>query len=96
MRLSEITNFSVTTKKSMNRREIVNLGFVRKGDLISANSSFLCGITPPVNPEQKFFFLMSIINSIPAEWRSVLKASTDVSVIDSLSNGPPHHKDGKQ
>ena len=32
---------------------------------------------------------MSIINSIPAEWRSVLKASTDVSVIDSLSNGPP-------
>ena len=80
----------------MNRREIVNLGFVKKGDLISANSSFLCGITPPVNPEQKLF-LMSIINSIPAEGRSVLKASTDVSVIDSLSNGPPpHHNDGKQ
>ena len=31
---------------------------------------------------------MSIINPIPAEWRSVLKASTDVSVIDSLPSSP--------
>ena len=69
----------------MNRRDIVNLGFVKIEDLISANSSSLCFITPPVNPEEKFF-LMSTINSIPAEWHSVLKASTDESVIDALSN----------
>ena len=29
---------------------------------------------------------MSIINSIPAKWRSVLKASTDVPIFDSLPN----------
>jgi len=29
---------------------------------------------------------MSIINSIPAEWRSFVKASTDMLVIDPLPN----------
>ena len=67
------------TKKSMYRRDIVNLGFVKIGDLISANIFFPVGLAPPVNPEQRFF-LMSIVNSIPAEWRSVLKASTEVTV----------------
>ena len=38
-------------------------------------------------PTQRFF-LMSIINSIPAEWRSVVKASADVSVSDPLPNIP--------
>ena len=32
-----ITNFFVTTKKSMYRRDKVNLGFVKIGHLISAN-----------------------------------------------------------
>jgi len=31
---------------------------------------------------------MSIINSIPAEWRSVVKASTGLLVIDPLPNTP--------
>ena len=31
---------------------------------------------------------MSIINSIPAEWRSILKASTDLTVNDTLLNTP--------
>ena len=57
MSLSGITNFSaVTTKKSMYRRDIVNLGFVKIGDLISTNNFFSYGNTPLVNPEQRFFF----------------------------------------
>ena len=55
----------------------INLGFVKIGDLITSNNSFSYGINLVVNPEQRFF-LMSIINSILAEWRSVLKATTDV------------------
>ena len=76
-------------KKSMYRRDIINLGFVKIGDLISEKNSFSYGINSLVNPEQRFF-LMSIINSIPAEWRSVEKASTDhdVSVIDPFPNTP--------
>ena len=44
-------------KNSMYRRDIVNLGFVKIGILITENYSFSCGITPLVNPEQRFFSL---------------------------------------
>ena len=76
-KLSGTTNFFVITKKSMYRRDIVNLGFVKIKDLISANSSFSCDFSSLTNPEQTFF-LRSIINSIPVEWRSLIKASTNV------------------
>ena len=72
-------------KKSMYRRDIVNLGFIKIGDLIMEDNSFLYGINSLVNPEQRFF-LMSIVNSIPAEWRSFVKVSTDVLVVDPLPN----------
>ena len=74
-------------KKSMYRRDIVNLGFIKIGDLITEDNSFLYGINSLVNPEQRFF-LMSIVNSIPAEWRSFVKVSTDVLVVDPLPNIP--------
>ena len=64
-------------KKSMYRRDIVNLGLVKITDLISANNSFSCDFSSFTNPEQRFF-RMSIINSIPAEWRSLIKASANV------------------
>ena len=82
-------------KKSMYRRDTINLGFVKIGDLISEKNSFSYGINSLVNPEQRFF-LMSIINSIPAEWRSVVKASTDhdVSVIDPFPNTPTIRMEG--
>ena len=69
-------------------RDIVNLGFIKIGDLIREDNSFSYGINSPVNPEQRFFFLMSIVNSIPAEWRSFVKVSTDVLVVDPLPNIP--------
>ena len=76
--ISGTTNFFVTTKISMYGGDIVNLGFVKIRDLISANNSFSCDFSSLTNPEQRFF-LMSIINSIPAEWRSLIKASTNVT-----------------
>jgi len=74
-------------KKSMYRRDIVNLGFVKIGDLISANNSFSYDISSLINPEQRFF-LMSIINSIPTERCSLIKASTDVTVADPIPSIP--------
>ena len=73
-----IWKFLYYDKKSIYRTDIVNLGFVKIRDLISANNSFLCDFSSLTNPEQRFF-LMSIINSIPAEWRSLIKASTNVA-----------------
>ena len=61
----------------MCRRNIVNLGLVKIADLISANNSFSCDFSSFTNPEQRFF-RMSIINSIPAEWRSLIKESANV------------------
>jgi len=68
-------------KKSMHRKDIVNLGCAKIEDLISANNSLSYGITPMINLKQ-IVFLMNIFNSMSPEWRSVLKASTDVIVID--------------
>ena len=50
---------------------------------MSVNCSFsLDFLTPLTSPEQRFF-LMSIVNSIPSEWRALAKASTN------LSSNPP-------
>ena len=74
-------------KKSVYRRDIVNLGFVKIRDLISANNSFSCYVSSLTNPEQRFF-LMSIINSITAEWRSLIKASTNVTSANPIPITP--------
>ena len=71
----------------MYRRDIVNLGVVKIKDLISANNSFSCDFSSLTNPEQRFF-LMSIINSIPAEWRSLIKASTNVPSANPIPITP--------
>ena len=74
-------------KISMYRRDIVNLGFIKIKDLISANNSFSCDFFSLTNPEQRFF-PMSIINSIPAEWRSLIKASTNVASANPIPITP--------
>ena len=71
----------------MYRRGIVNLGFVKIRDLISANNSFSYDFSSRINPEQRFF-LMSIINSIPAGWRSLIKASTNVTSANLIPITP--------
>ena len=57
------------------------------GDLISANNTFSYDNSSLINPEQRFF-LMSIINSIPTEWRSLINASTDVTIADPIASVP--------
>ena len=56
--------------------------------MISINNFFSPNvISPLVSPEQ-IFFLMSIVNSIPAEWRALARASGDESLIVTLPNTP--------
>ena len=40
-------------RKSMYRKDIVNLGFVKIGDLITENHSLSSGINPLLNPGQR-------------------------------------------
>ena len=87
MKLSGTTNFFVMTKKSMYRIDIVNLVLVKITDLISAINSFLCEFSSFTNPEQRFF-LMSIVNSIHAKWRSLIKASANVISANPLPITP--------
>ena len=57
------------------------------GDLLSADNSFSYDISSFINPEQRFF-LVSIIDSIPTDWRSLIKASTDITVADPSPSVP--------
>ena len=85
--ISGTTNFFVMTKISMYRGDIVNLGFMKVRDLISANNSCSCDFSSLTNSEQRFF-LTSVINSIPAEWRSLIKASTNVTSANPIPLTP--------
>ena len=55
-------------------------------DLISANNSFSCDFS--AKEANKGFFLMSITNSIPAGWRSLIKACTNVQLANPIPITP--------
>lgn len=74
-------------KKSMYIIDTENLGLVKITDVISANNSFSCDFSSFTNPEQRFF-LISIINSIPAEWCSLIKASANIISANPLPITP--------
>ena len=77
----------------MYRRGIVNLGFVKIGDLITENHSFSYGINPLLNPEQRFF------SHEYCQLNSCRMAFCYESFCGCVSEGPsskyPNYKDGK-
>ena len=68
-------------KKSVYRRDIAELDFFLNCDLFSTEKAF--------NPEQDFF-IMGIINSMPASWRLAIKSATTAPVIDPLPDSPAY------
>ena len=66
-------------KKSVYRRDIADLGFLKICDFFSTKEN--------LNPEQGFF-IMGIINSMPASWRLTVKRATTAPVIDPLPDSP--------
>ena len=66
-------------KKSVYRRDIADLGFLKICDLFSAKEN--------LNPEQGFF-IMGLINSMPASWGLTTKRATTAPVIDLLPDSP--------
>ena len=80
--------FLCIDKVSMYRSDIVNLGIQKIGDLISTSNSFLYNYLTPLATAEQRFFLMRIVNSIPKEWRALVKAPTVAPVIDPIPSTP--------
>ena len=81
--------FLCIDKMSIYRDDMIKLGFLKIGDVLRANncSRFNVYGTSPLSPEQNFF-LMSLIDSFPAEWRAFAKSFTDSSLIEEIPNDP--------
>ena len=73
--------FLCVDKKSVYRKNIANQGFSKIWDLFSIDNSQL-------NPEQSFF-IMSVINSMPAAWRLFIRPANIAPVLSPLPNTPP-------
>ena len=76
-------------KMSIYRDDMIKLGFLKIGDVVRANNSSRFNVhgTSLLSPEQNFF-LMSLIDSFPAEWRAFAKSYTDASLIEEIPNDP--------
>ena len=66
---------------------MIKLGFLKTGDVVRTNISprFNVQGTSLLSPEQNFF-LMSLIDPFPAEWRAFAKSFTDSSLIEEIPN----------
>ena len=76
-------------KMSIYRDDMKKLGFLKIGDVVRANNSSRFNVygTSMLSPEQNFF-LMSLIDSFPPEWRAFAKSFTDSSLIEEIPNDP--------
>ena len=76
-------------KMSIYRDDMIKLGFLKIGHVVRAyySSCFNVYGTSLLSPEQNFF-LMSLIDSFPAEWRAFAKSFTDSSLIEEIPNDP--------
>ena len=67
--------FICIDKRSVHKRNLVNLGIIKVGDLITDNNLFLhedpCVTT---SPEQRFF-IMGVAQSLPSDWKTIVRSS---------------------
>ena len=68
---------------------MIKLGFLKIGHVVRAKSSSCFNVygTSPLSPEQNFF-LISLIDSFPAEWRAFAISFTDLLLIEEIPNDP--------
>ena len=72
--------FICIDKKSVYRNDLVNLGIVKVGDLITDNNLFLHEDPyVPISPER--FFIMGVVHSLPSDWKTISKPSVCINEI---------------
>ena len=85
--------FLCVDKKSVFRRDLFSIGLLKIGDSLSCNNSTFSVTNLLLNPEQSFF-VMSIIDSIPDHWRTIIKDSLSFSIISPVLDAPTIIIDG--
>ena len=94
MKLYGTTSFFVLTKKSVCRRDLFSIGLSKIGDLLSCNNTTTFRfMNLLLNPEQSFF-VMSIIDSIPTHWCTIIKDSSSLPIIFPVLDAPSIIIDG--
>jgi len=80
--------FIYIDKKSVYRNDLVNLGIVKVGDLITDNNLFLYEDPyAPISPEQRFF-IMGVVHSLPSDWKTLIRPSVCINEIKPMPCTP--------
>ena len=80
--------FICIDKKSVYRNDLVNLGIVKVGDLITDNNLFLHEDPyVPISPEQRFF-IMGVVHSLPSDWKTIIRSSVCTNEIKPIPCTP--------
>ena len=80
--------FLCVNNKSVFRRDLFSMGLLKIGDLLSGNiPSTFCFMNLLLTPEQRFF-VMGIIDSIPAHWRKIIKDASSRPIISPVPDAP--------
>ena len=72
---------SPTPSSSLDRNDLVNLGIVKVGDLITDSTLFLHDPYAPISPEQRFF-IMGVVHSLPSDWKTIIRPSVCINEIN--------------
>ena len=80
--------FICIDKKSVYRSDLVNLGIIKVGDLITDNN-LLLHEDPyvPISPEQRFF-IMGVVHSLPSDWKTIIRSSFRKNEIRPIPHTP--------
>ena len=80
--------FLCVNNKSVFRRVFFSMGLLKIGDLLSGDiPSTFCFMNLLLTPEQRFF-VMSIIDSIPAHWRTIIKEASSTPIVSPVPDAP--------
>ena len=80
--------FICIDKKSVYRNDLVNLGIVKVGDLITDNNLFLHEDPyVPISSEQRFF-IMGVVHSLPSDWKTIIRSSVCTNEIKPIPCTP--------
>ena len=82
--------FICIDQKSVYRSDLVNLGIMKVGDLITDNNLFLYeDPSVQISPEQRFF-IMGVVHALPPGSKTIIRSSLCKNEIRPIPDSPPY------
>ena len=76
-------------KKSVYRKDLVNLGIVKVGDIITDNNFFLHEDPyVPISPQRRFFIMGVVHHVLPSDWKTIIRSSVCTNEIKPIPCTP--------